>query len=46
MHKTDTPGHKKDGHRPVGMFEGDLIMKEIIEEGQRIRKEGRRQAGV
>jgi hypothetical protein len=46
MHKADTPAHKKDWRRTVGMFEGDPIMKEIIEEGQRIRKEDRRQAGV
>jgi hypothetical protein len=46
MHKADTPVHKKDWRRTVGMFEGDPIMKEIIEEGQRIRKEDRRQAGV
>jgi len=35
----------KDWRRTVGMFEGDPIMKEIIEEGRRIREEDRRQAG-
>ena len=28
-----------------GMFAGDAVMKEIIEAGQRIREEDRRQAG-
>ena len=46
MHKADTPVHKKDWRRTVGMFEGDPIMKEIIEEGQRIRQEDRRQDSV
>ena len=46
MHKTDTSGRKKDWRRTVGMFEGDPIMKEIIEEGRRLREEDRRQAGI
>lgn len=46
MHKAATPMYKKDWRRTVGMFEGDPIMKEIIAEGQRIRKEDRRQAGI
>jgi hypothetical protein len=28
----------------VGMFDGDPIMQEIIEEGRRLRQEDRRQA--
>jgi hypothetical protein len=37
MHSVGTSGRKKDWRRTVGMFEGDPIMKEIIEEGRRIR---------
>ena len=46
MHKTDTSVQKKDWRRTVGMFEGDPVMKETIEEGRRIREADRRQAGV
>ena len=46
MHKTDTSVQKKDWRRTVGMFEGDPVMKEIIEEGRRLREADRRQAGV
>jgi hypothetical protein len=34
----------KDWRRTVGMFDGDPIMREIIEEGRRIRAADRRQA--
>jgi hypothetical protein len=34
---------KKDWRRTVGMFDNDPIMKEISEEGQRIREESRQQ---
>ena len=33
---------KKDWRRTAGMFDGDPLMQEIIEEGQRIREEDRR----
>jgi hypothetical protein len=33
----------KDWRRTVGMFDGDLLMQEIIAEGQRLRDEDRRQ---
>ena len=33
---------KKDWRRTAGMFDGDPLMKEIIEEGQRVREEDRR----
>ena len=46
MHKAQTPEQKKDWRRTVGMFKDDPIMKEIIEEGHRIRKEDRRQASA
>ena len=45
-HKTDASGRKKDWRRTVGMFEGDPVMKEIIEAGRRIREADRRQADV
>ena len=41
IHKSDVSTPKKDWRRTVGMFDGDPIMKEIIEEGQRIREEDR-----
>ena len=37
------PG-RDDWQRTFGMFAGDPVMKEIIEAGQRIREEDRRQA--
>jgi hypothetical protein len=33
----------KDWRRTVGMFDGDPVMKEIIEEGRRIRELDREQ---
>lgn len=38
------PG-RDDWQKTFGMFTGDPVMKEIIEAGQRIREEDRRQAG-
>jgi hypothetical protein len=34
----------KDWRRTIGMFDGDPVMKEIIDEGNRLREEDRRQA--
>jgi hypothetical protein len=45
-HKADTPVHQKDWYRAVRRFEGDPIMKEIVEEGQRIREAERWYVGV
>ena len=36
------PG-RDDWQRTVGMFAGDPVMKEIIEEGRRVREEDRQQ---
>lgn len=33
---------KKDWRRTAGMFDGDPLMKEIIDEGRRVREEDRR----
>lgn len=41
---TVPPPPRKDWRRTVGMFRNDPIMEEIIEAGQRIREEDRRQA--
>ena len=46
LRQSDTSTRKKDWRRTAGMFDGDLLMKEIIEAGQRIREEDRRKAGV
>jgi hypothetical protein len=35
----------KDWRSTLGMFAGDAIMKEIIEEGRKIRERDREQAG-
>ena len=37
------PG-RDDWQKTFGMFAGDLVMKEIIDAGQRIREDDRRQA--
>jgi hypothetical protein len=42
--RSDASVRKKDWRRTVGMFDGDPIMKEIIEEGRRIREKDKRQA--
>lgn len=44
--KTETAERPKDWRRTVGMFDGDPIMQEIIEEGRRLRQEDRRQAQI
>ena len=41
MQRSSRPTEEKDWRRTVGMFDGDEIMKEIIEEGRRIRVEDR-----
>ena len=42
--KSEHPTRTKDWRRTVGMFDGDPVMKEIIDAGRRIREEDRRQA--
>jgi len=44
LHRADTAARKKDWRRTLGMFDEDRIMKEIIDEGQRIRQKDRRKA--
>lgn len=46
MHKADTGVQKKDWRRTVGMFDGDSIMKEIIDEGRCVREADRRQVDM
>ena len=46
MDKADTGMRKKDWRRTVGMFDRDSIMKEIIDEGRRVREADRRQMGI
>ncbi len=43
LHPGETEPPKKDWRSTVGMFAGDPIMKEIIEEGQKIRQRDREQ---
>jgi hypothetical protein len=43
MHISEKTARKKDWRRTIGMFDGDPIMQEIIEEGRRLREEDRRQ---
>lgn len=40
---TSEPG-RDDWRRTFGMFAGDPVMKEIIDAGQRVREEDRRQS--
>lgn len=40
--KSEQPG-RDDWQQTFGMFAGDPVMKEIIDAGQRIREEDRRQ---
>ena len=42
LENLDSAAHKKDWRRTAGMFDGDSLMQEIIEEGRRIREEDRR----
>ena len=44
LSQADSGVAKKDWRSTLGMFADDPIMKEIDEEGRRIRKAGRRQA--
>ena len=46
MHNADTGMRKKDWRRTIGIFDGDPIMKEIIDEGRRVREADRRQADI
>jgi hypothetical protein len=42
--QADAGGAKKDWRSTLGMFADDALMKEIDEEGRRIREAGRQQA--
>jgi len=46
MHKADTGIRKKDWRRTVGMFDGEPIMKEIIDAGRRVREADKRQVDI
>ena len=41
VRKSNSPERSKDWRRTVGMFDGDPVMKEIIEAGHRIREQDR-----
>ena len=43
---TSSQPSRDDWQKTIGMFAGDPVMKEIIEAGQRIREDDRRQAGL
>ena len=43
VQKAGSAEPSKDWRRTVGMFDGDSVMKEIIEEGRRIRELDREQ---
>ena len=40
LQREDISAYKKDWRRTAGMFDGDPLMKEIIEEGRRVRERG------
>jgi hypothetical protein len=46
LHNVDLPAAKKDWRRTAGMFEGDPLIKEIIEGGQLVREEDRRKTST
>jgi hypothetical protein len=46
LQRVDVSMRKKDWRRTAGMFDGDLLMRKIIEEGQRVREEDRRKTSV
>ena len=46
LQRVDVSARKKDWRRTVGLFDGDPLMKEIIEEGQRVRDEDRRKPSL
>ncbi len=41
VRKSQLSERPKDWRRTVGMFDGDPVMKEIIDEGRRIREQDR-----
>lgn len=45
LQNLDLNRRKKDWRRTAGMFDGDPLMKEIIDEGRRVRQEDRRNTG-
>ena len=46
LQRVDVSMRKKDWRRTAGMFDGDPLMREIVEEGQRVREEDRRKTSV
>ena len=46
LQRVDVSMRKKDWRRSAGMFDGDPLMREIIEEGQRVREEDRHKTSV
>ena len=46
LQHVDVSVRKKDWRRTAGMFDGDPLMREIIEEGQRVREEDRCKTSV
>jgi hypothetical protein len=44
IHTSERTTRKKDWRRMIGMFDGDPIMQEIIEEGRRLHTEEATQA--
>jgi len=46
LQRVDVSVRKKDWRRTAGMFDGDSLMREITEEGQRVREEDRRKTSV
>ena len=46
LENLDSSARKKDWRRTAGMFDGDSLMQEIIEEGRRIREEDRQKSNL
>jgi hypothetical protein len=46
LQRVDVSVRKKDWRRTAGMCDGDPLIREIIEEGQRVREEDRRKTSI
>ncbi len=46
LQHVDVSVRKKDWRRTAGMFDSDPLMREIIEEGQRVREKDRHKTSV
>jgi len=46
LQRVEVSARKKDWRRTAGMFDGDPLIQEIIEEGRRVREEDRHKTSL